>query len=106
MEGTLMTRTNHTASDTAGSRDPAKASVLEIVLADLAGKTRSLVDLLSRLGPPDRDAATPGVVADTGLRGFGPVATEWTMLAQAFVGAPGTGRPPSPFEKRPPGDPS
>jgi hypothetical protein len=77
--------------------------VVEIVVADVAGETDSLVDLLSRLGPPDRDAATPAVVADTGMRGFGQVATEWITLVQASAGAPGTGRPPGLFEKRPAG---
>ena len=100
-----MTRTNHTTGATAGSRGLAKASVLEIVVADLAGATDSLVDLLSRLGQPDSDAATAAMVADKGLWGFGPVATEWTTLDRAFVGAPGTGRSPGPIAKRPPGDP-
>jgi hypothetical protein len=102
MEGTLMTRTNHATSDTAGSRDSAKASVVEIVVADVAGETDSLVDPLSRLGPPDWDAA-PAVGANTGLGGFEPVATEWITLPQAFAGAPGTGPLPGRFEKRPAG---
>jgi hypothetical protein len=76
--------------------------VLEIGLADLARETDSLVDPLSRLGPPDWDAA-PDVVANTGLGGFEPVATEWITLPQAFAGAPGTGRLPGRFEKRPAG---
>ena len=124
MEGTLMTTTNHTTSgntgDRAGSRHSAKASVLEIVAADLAGETDSVLDVLSRLGPPDWDADTPAAgwtirdqvtvvthrcnVADTGLWVFGPVASEWIALAQAFAGGPGTGRPPGPFENRPTGD--
>jgi hypothetical protein len=120
-----MTMTNHTTSsnrgDRAGSGDSAKASVLQMVAADLAGETDSVLDVLSRLGPPDWDAAAPAVgwttirdqvsvvtrrcdVADTGLWIFGPVASEWIALAQAFAGGPGTGRPPGPFENRPPGD--
>jgi hypothetical protein len=125
MEGTLMTTANHTTSrntgDRAGTRDSAKASVLEIVAADLAGETDSVLDVLSRLGPPDRDAATPAAgwttirdqvtvvtqrcnLPNTGLWVFGPVASEWIALAQAFAGGPGTGRPPGPFENRPTGD--
>ena len=32
--------------------------------------------------------------ADTALRVDGPIAAEWISIAQAFAGAPGTGRPP------------
>jgi hypothetical protein len=125
MEGTLMTTTDHTTSgntgDRAGSRDSAKASVLEVVADDLAGETDSVLEVLERLGPPVWDAATPAAgwttirdqvtvvtqrcsLADTGLWVFGPVAREWIALAQAFAGGPGTGRPPGPFENRPTGD--
>ena len=33
-------------------------------------------------------------LADTALRVDGPIAAEWVSIAQAFAGAPGTGRPP------------
>jgi uncharacterized protein (TIGR03084 family) len=38
-------------------------------------------------------------VADTGLQVVGPVATEWIAIAQAFAGAPGTGRAPGAFPR-------
>lgn len=36
-------------------------------------------------------------VADTALRVHGPLATDWIAIAQAFAGAPGTGRAPGQF---------
>jgi uncharacterized protein (TIGR03084 family) len=40
--------------------------------------------------------------ADTALRVDGPVAAEWISIAQAFAGAPGTGRPPQHREQESP----
>jgi uncharacterized protein (TIGR03084 family) len=39
-------------------------------------------------------------LADTDLTVSGPVATEWMSIAQAFAGAPGTGRKPGEFPER------
>jgi uncharacterized protein (TIGR03084 family) len=39
-------------------------------------------------------------LADTALRVDGPVAAEWMAIAQAFAGAPGTGRRPGEFAAR------
>jgi uncharacterized protein (TIGR03084 family) len=82
---------------------PAPALPVRVELAAPGGGTWTW-------GPPDATDTVRGPaldfclavtqrrnVADTALRATGPVAAEWLTIAQAFAGAPGTGRPPGRF---------
>src|SRR5207302_1923144 len=55
--GMLMTAASNVTSENV--RDPAKVSVLETVVADLAGETDALLNSISRLSAAAWDARTP-----------------------------------------------